>query len=291
MWTHSVSVDTSAGETALAVVDHSSELALERAEQGAWSSDPSVNATTTRALCWRALFLLGALQRTPAGSDGTPQPGNPAAPSSAYVDADHAAMGRGLVDPLGYLGSMRWQGGAPPLDSFANFHTTDGEDAAQDPSGGDAGALPLLVVGVLVVGGVAALAVLTAGICYLGQRAPDVIDRELARDSATKAKTAAMMAGHASVVRLVELHLSAEEKAGHALPLDDAEKAALGAVTGQMQELGRAIGKPPPEVPLAPPSSPLPSGGQTTAMLTTLGLAAIAGYFLVQYFERRGAGA
>jgi hypothetical protein len=107
----------------------------------------------------------------------------------------------------------------------------------------ETGAWPVAVVAVVVVGAVAAIG-------WCGYQASQVIDRQLARDAASKE----LVRTDEIARRFLDAHLERERQAGKSLPLDAATAEALAALR-ERQRLAA-----PHAPPLAAPSSGLGAG-------------------------------
>jgi len=136
----------------------------------------------------------------------------------AFPDAEH----RDAFVKLGTTTKILAQGvknrPAPP----ANFATVEGESRQV----AEAGILPILAA---VAVGLAA----GAAIGFVVDYAAHVIDNELARRSDERK----LLAAHAQALTVIDRHVAREEKAGRALPLDDASRAVLGQLGEQQARL------------------------------------------------------
>jgi hypothetical protein len=106
-------------------------------------------------------------------------------------------------------------------------------------AGGDTAALPLVTIAVVTI--IVAVAE-SAAVAYLAHEAKHVVDNWLAR----KAELAELAQSDAQVLRLLDHHVDRENEAGAVLPLDDAEKAALGMLEKRQVEAMKKLTGPTP---------------------------------------------
>lgn len=103
----------------------------------------------------------------------------------------------------------------------------------QTTAGADTG-MPLIAIAVVTV--IVAVAE-SAAVAYLASEAKHVIDNYLARSQ----NLAELAQTDAQTLKVLDLHVEREDKAGAPLPLDDAEKAALGMLEKRQAEAVKKI--------------------------------------------------
>lgn len=209
--------------------------ATARASAREWSSDGSAVSKGTRAADLRALALASAYfaSHFDSRTGGPIIKGSsltiPLDPSGAgtVIDADRDRLSRALRSSVMVLADMERRSSPPAAGLLARVQTTGGEAAtALGTPATDAGAIPILVAA-LVIGGTVAV------YCFVAQKAAEVVDHQLARR--TEAQAAADAAS--KLVDLADKHADAEQAAGRPLPMNDAQRAAVSALSQQTNAL------------------------------------------------------
>jgi len=126
------------------------------------------------------------------------------------------------------------EGDVAVLDQAGPYRTVGGD---QEP--GEAGALPVLVVGVVLV---AAVVGLTLAACYCGQAAAEVVDRKLTAD----ALTARMLQVQAKAIDLVTAHTARERAEKRTIPYAPQEQQVLDTLLGAQRAVAAQTGSPLP---------------------------------------------
>lgn len=123
-------------------------------------------------------------------------------------------------------------------DVLMNVHESSGGLTTSTPT--DTGAVPAFA---LVVLGVAISIAGAAAVGYLGQKALEVVNQELAR----KDQLQQLAKVHAQVSALVRAHVNREDQLGKSLPLDPATKSALDTLGKAQESIGAAVAPGSPE--------------------------------------------
>lgn len=199
--------------------------AIARCTARAWSDDTFTGSSGTRTSDFRSLVLAtwwAAVQLGP-NRENT-RNGIATFPAVDGPDVNYSSIERAdAANTL--LRSLTIFAGTRKLRS-GRFRTVDDRAASTEIEAGW-----LIAVAVIVV----AVAVTAAAIAAMvnGQDARDVVDRQLARD----AKQQELADNTAKVVAVVALHNEREKQAGHELPLNEAERAALGLLAGTQKAI------------------------------------------------------
>lgn len=207
--------------------------ALRRSEIGDWNSGP-VEGRMADLRAW--LVFRAYLAAKLAGQTGTSEERGAFMVDPAWVAAqtnpeNERARAMLAIGRTGKIFARAVGTGRGALTNWAPdgaFYTVAGAS--------DTGALPLMVVAVVTV--VVAVAE-SAAIAYIAHEARAAVENYLARDQTLKD----LVRQDAQVLRVLDVHAEREEKAGKNLPLDDAEKAALGSLEKQQDQAEARLGK------------------------------------------------
>lgn len=226
-----------------------------RALTGDWSSGTIARRMRAfRALLLERTYLIahlaGVIKAEPSDSVGLridPQ-------IRASVAPERKAAAQALYNTAYLLSRETWR--EPTEEGFATESTVD------------VAGWPLVV----------AVAVIAAGaIAYCAHQAAKVIDRQLAR----KADLAKLAQADAQTMQVVRAHVDRETKAGKRIPLDDASKRALEALSQRQQAIAQKV------LPPMGRGIELPSIGKATAAAAGIGLGLLLGIAAAAYFITR----
>lgn len=181
--------------------------ALDRAKRVEWSSDSlQLRSAELRALMVRSISAaheLGSIH--PHKSENGIAWVVPSFDGATWATTDHNAMATAIVDAWDALAGNR---SGPDV-----VNTRSGTN------GDDAGAFPII--------GVAVIVAITVGVAWIAQKVAEVVDNDLARS----AQSAQLVAHIGAVTTLAEEHTTAELQAGHSLPMNDVQRAAIASLS------------------------------------------------------------
>jgi len=168
----------------------------------------------------------------------------------------------------------------PGLHTVYDAVSHDGDPAEIKPTGStmtgsrvtltnEAGAVPLLIVGTVIVVAYAAMAF---SACYMAQVNATVNDRKLTEDAFTQR----MLTTQARAIMLVSDHTQAERATGHPIPYSPQELSLLDALLGTQRDLAKHTKTPLPDPFAGAVDSAKKAVGSVAALGMDLGLVAAA---------------
>ncbi len=225
-----------------------------RAQSRVWDQSPE-SIADFRGLVLGTHVVVNSMRTTPAwilaGETGHLFD----TPNSNWKGQWHEAAGGALLTTLAILA----RGNAP---TFRRLVSRNGDPAAED---NDAG-LAWQAVVVIVSG----LALATVAMCYLGEKASPVIDRELTRSQQGQD----LVATQGALLALASDHSAREAAVGHPLAPNPIEIAALNSLLGAQKVFLQ------PAVPPAQPPKEPPPLAHTLGLGIIAALTAIAIFFI-----------